>query len=356
MKWSEQRWFLGCDVLTAGHGGIARVARMTARALAGAVERLDMLALHDDGPIEVAGRRSSTVKGSKLAYAARCHEAALNHDVFLYDQVGLARAHPRLPGLRRPYGVWIHGVEVWDHLSAARTQALKRARFVLANSRFTLDKFQQIHGPLQNATVCHLATEQDEPPPPRSQTIATPTALLIGRCDRENFRKGHAEVIRAWDQVVQAIPTAELLLVGGGDGFDHLRSLVSASRVRDRIKVLGFVPEEHMDDIWRRAQLFVQPSWKEGFGLVYVEAMRQGLPVIASRQDAGQEINQDSVTGFNVDLNDFDTLAERIIMLLEDSDLSRQMGEMAQMRWREHFRFSAFNLRLKEALQQVCID
>jgi phosphatidylinositol alpha-1,6-mannosyltransferase len=206
-------------------------------------------------------------RGNRLVYTARCHAAALSHEWFLYDAVGVARAHPRLC---RPYGVWIHGVEVWDSLSPDRARALKGAEFVLVNSQFTLDRFQELHWPLNNAYVCHLATEDDGPPPVNvPQVDGSPTALLIGRSDKDNFRKGHREVIESWAQVVEAIPEAELLLVGGGDGLDLLREVVARSPARDRIRILGFVPEEDMLSIWARAHVFVQPSWKEGFGLVY---------------------------------------------------------------------------------------
>src|SRR4051812_16638488 len=162
--WRQQRWQIGATLLEAGQGGIARVARMTARAMIEAGVATDVLSLLDDAPIEIAGRPTITARGSRLSFAAHCHRAALNHDWFLYDAVGPARAHAKLPALRRPYGVWMHGVEVWNDLSPGRARALRGADFVLVNSQFTLDRFCRLHWPLQNAFVCSLATEEDEPP------------------------------------------------------------------------------------------------------------------------------------------------------------------------------------------------
>lgn len=344
--WRTQRWQIGATVLEAGRGGIARVARMTARTLIGAGARTDLFALADVAPTDISGKRARAFAGSKAHYAAVCHAAALTHDWFLYDAVGPARAHPRLPGLKRPYGVWIHGIEVWDGLSPDRARALRGADFVLCNSQFTLDRFQSLHFPLENAHICNLATEDDALPELMPSFNGPPTALLIGRSDKDNFRKGHAEVIAAWDLVTAKIPEAELLLAGGGDGLDLLREKVAQSPARDRIKVLGFVPEAEIPSLWARAHAFVQPSWKEGFGLVYIEAMRHGLPVIASVHDAGQEVNLDGETGYNIDLNDREALAARIVQLLSNPHNARALGAVGHARWQSHFRFSAFRSRL----------
>lgn len=353
MTWRERRWALPAAVLEPGRGGIARVARMTARAIAeeGADTRLS--ALLDRAPHDVAGRAPHACAGRRGGFVLRCLRDALTSDWFLYDAVGPARAHPRLPGLRRPYGLWIHGVEVWDALTPGRERALRGADFVLANSRFTLDRFEARHFALPNAHVCPLATEDDAPPAPQSGKDGPPTALLVGRADRANFRKGHKEAIAAWPRVTARIPDARLLLVGGGDGLDLLRETVAASPARGNIEVLGFVPEDSMPAIWARSHVFVLPGWKEGFGLVYIEAMRHGLPVIASNRDAGAEVNIDGQTGYNVDPADTDALAARIVELLSDRDEAARLGAAGFARWQAQYRYSAFRGRLAGLLDRV---
>lgn len=348
---SSSRFFLGTTLLAAGRGGISHVARMTAKTLIDHGDKPTILSLLDKKTVTIADQSTFTSKGSRLNYIMRCHLATFFHNKFLYDSVGMARAHPRFFGLQRPYGVWIHGVEVWDSLSADRAKALKGADFVLVNSHFTLNKFQDIHGPLENAHVCWLATEEDEPSCTSTKFNGTPTALLIGRSDKDNFKKGHKEVIESWAAVNAVLPDAELLIAGGGDGLDLLRETVSQSTAKDRIHVLGFVPENEMLNLWAKADVFVQPSWKEGFGLVYIEAMRHGLPVIASLQDAGQEVNVDGETGYNIDLNKPEQIAERLIYLLSHPDKAKIMGKAGQARWNKYFRFGAFRKRLKTILE-----
>jgi phosphatidylinositol alpha-1,6-mannosyltransferase len=93
------------------------------------------------------------------------------------------------------------------------------------------------------------------------------------------------------------------------------------------------------------------PSRGEGFGLTYIEAMRWGLPVIASVHDAGQEINIHGETGLNVDLGSSDALKDAVIELLRDRDLAARMGAAGRQRWRRHFCYSAFRARFSEQLK-----
>jgi glycosyltransferase involved in cell wall biosynthesis len=82
-----------------------------------------------------------------------------------------------------------------------------------------------------------------------------------------------------------------------------------------------------------RAHAFAMPSRQEGFGIVYVEAMRYGLSVTASVHDSGREANLAGAIGFNVDLARRHELSERLIRLLGDIDLAESMGQAGFRRW-----------------------
>jgi len=341
----NSRLFLGASVLTAGHGGIARVARNSARALIETGRDVTLLALSDDAPIDICGRASRLARKSRLRFVAACHRAALDHDAFVYDFLGTARAHPRLPGLRRPYFLWMHGIEVWGDLSAERLSVLRGAERVLVNSAYTLERFQQRHGPLPQAKVCRLGTEEDDPVERAATFEGPPTALIVARMDAGDFYKGHTELIEAWPRVVSVVPDAKLVIVGSGDAKSKVIALAKGSPVAGNIEVKGFLSEAELAQTWRRAHVFAMPSRGEGFGLVYIEAMRYGVPVIASVHDAGQEVNVDGETGHNVDLDRPGALEDCLIELLSDADLASRMGGAGRARWQSAFRYSAFKDR-----------
>ena len=89
-------------------------------------------------------------------------------------------------------------------------------------------------------------------------------------------------LVSIWPRVVSAVADARLVFVGGGPALSALRDLVAQSPAAASIDVVGFAPAHRIDAIWRRTTVLAMPSVEEGFGLVFIEAMRRGVPVITS--------------------------------------------------------------------------
>jgi phosphatidyl-myo-inositol dimannoside synthase len=324
---------------------------MTARALIDHGLEIEILSFLDESPDVFDWQRIRAMRGSKLSFLLGCHLVAPTCQGFVCDYVGVARALPRVWPLRRRYTVWIHGIEVWDQLKPDAHRIIRRAHTVLANSKFTLRTFEQLHGPLCSARVCWLATEADaEVSLKLERRREAPTALMVGRVELGEGRKGHDQVLEVWPHVVASVPGARLVFVGGGTGLSRLVARAATSPVSKSILVKGFVTEQELSTLWREASLFVLPSRQEGFGIVYVEAMRQGLPIIASVHDAGAEINLHGSTGINVDLSDLGNLARAMVDLLTNQDLAAAMGQKARQHWMEQFTYAQFKKRLLATL------
>ena len=107
-----------------------------------------------------------------------------------------------------------------------------------------------------------------------------------------------------------------------------------------------------MEAVWAETSAFAMPSRGEGFGLVYIEAMRHGLPVIGSVHDAAPEVNLEGQTGYNVNLDRPEELPERIIHLLKEPDHAAALGQNGRQRWTEHFCYSAFRNRFSPLLAE----
>jgi phosphatidyl-myo-inositol dimannoside synthase len=338
-----------------GNGGIARVARLMRGVLSdmavaeGLDYRIQVLSDQVNDPPMVAPARVDT--WSRLRFVGGVQRAVLDCSHFIYDFVGMARAHPHIPFCRLPMMTWLHGIDVWENTPSHRIRTARMASLLVANTNYTLSRANRVHNSFINAKVCWLATESDRRPTKPRQIGGPPTVLVVGRMDETRY-KGHSAIIRCWPEVVAAVPDARLTIVGMGPGREQLVQEAACSSAHQSIKLLGFIPDEEIESEWSRATVFAMPSRGEGFGLVYIEAMRHAIPVIASVHDAGSEINLHGVTGFNIDLDRAGELTERIVELLRNQDLAATLGREGQNRWEVHFRYSAFQSRFRSIVSE----
>ena len=337
---------VAAQYLRPGNGGIGEVARVSMKALARRGPTFGHACLEtEDYAVEGAPVRAYC--GSRARFQLALERASLGDVRFLFDFAGTARS-ARLLLPRRPYAVWAHGIEVWDEVRADRRAALERADLVLVNSAYTRDRASPTLGSLRDVRLCRLGAYSDEQPAAKSFD-GPPTALLLGRVE-PGWPKGQGILVSLWPRVVAAVPDARLLLVGKGPALEALRDFARTSPAAANIEIAGFVPETELNSIWSRASLFAMPSLTEGFGLVFIEAMRRGLPVIASQADAGREVNVDEATGFTRDRENQGRLVDAIVALLRDRNLAAKFGAAGAARWRAEFSFSAFERRLTTIL------
>lgn len=341
---------VACQSFEGSKGGIARVCDLTARVAMEAGYPLSLRSVETEGGCFEGAKVWRGYNGSRMGFVLACMGAALRGERILYDQLGTARAHILPSRLARPSGAWIHGIEVWDELRPDRLNAARRMKYMLANSHFTRERatgYDKIFG---SARVCWLATAEDNPPATAAALSGPPVVMIIGRLDNAAY-KGHKELIEAWPAVTDAVPEAELVIVGTGPSLAKHQTLAAQSRAAHHIHVVGFQRDQALIERWKRTVVFAMPSRGEGFGLAYIEAMRWGIPVIASTHDAGQEINIHDLTGLNVDLDRSNELRNALIELLRDRATAARMGAAGQQRWHANFRYSAFRTRFMKELK-----
>jgi len=340
---------IGAQYASPGCGGMARVVRLITRVAADEKLPASLLVAAEKGPIGDIPIPVRCFGGSRAAFLLAAQICGLRAPYFLYDFAGSARAHFFNRVLCRPYAVWIHGAEVWEQARKDYLHVLRGAHTLFASSRYTRDKADRIHGGFERAKVCWPATLEDEPAkigPP----IGPPSALIMAVMAQHY--KGQDILIDVWPDVVRKIPDARLLITGSWYGAEIERAARRSSAAAN-IDVLGFVAEDKLADLWRRATVYAMPSMGEGFGLVYVEAMRHGRPVIASTQDAGCEVNRHGVTGFNIDRSRPGELVQALITLLGDPARARQMGDAGRDLWASEYRYTCFRARLAPMLHEL---
>jgi phosphatidyl-myo-inositol dimannoside synthase len=344
----RQARVLAAVSLDGAGGGVAAVSRLLWRSMQdrwGAHAEL-VTALDTTGALTASRKLhfGSRAIARQLAGSARW---------ILFSHFGLARVQALVPDrLECKYGVFLHGVEVWGDLSESDRRVLRRASLRVANSEYTATRVMSRHPDIGHVSVCPLALPPDALPPTVGATRA-PIVLMVGRMDAGEAYKGHAEAIQAWPRVVRACPGARLVLAGSGDDLPRLNALAAQSGVRETITFTGFLPKPDLEDLYRRASVFLMPSRGEGFGIVYLEAMAHGIPCIGSKHDAAGDVIVEGVTGFLVDQNDQAEIAGRLVALLREPDRARQMGAAGAQRVHDVFTFDRFSARITDLIERA---
>jgi glycosyltransferase involved in cell wall biosynthesis len=162
-----------------------------------------------------------------------------------------------------------------------------------------------------------------------------PDAFLVGNVGRLALQKGQRHLIAAMPLLLERVPRARAIIAGGGDLEDYLRVLASDMGVAERVHVLG--PRKDVPALMHAVDVFVMPSIWEGFGLVLLEAMAAGRPIVASRVATIPEVVADGETGLLVPAGDPLALADALAQLAEDPDRAARMGEAGRERLRRQF-------------------
>jgi phosphatidylinositol alpha-1,6-mannosyltransferase len=174
--------------------------------------------------------------------------------------------------------------------------------------------------------------------------------LVLSRLDP---RKGIDKAIRAFARLDRS--QAELLIAGTGRLEESLKELAKELGVREDVRFLGFVPDEELPALYSSVDLFVLPSEYEGFGIVFMEAMACGTPVIGTDVGGVPTAIDDGESGAIVPRDGIDELAERMDALLSDSSRYGAMVEGARG-WAERHDWTEIASEVNGAYRVVMSD
>lgn len=178
------------------------------------------------------------------------------------------------------------------------------------------------------------------PPPPSGRSLLFVGQLIRGK-GVDLLLRALARVPGPWD----------LVLVGEGNARGRLEALARDLGLSDRCRFTGWVPPSELDALYDGARLVVVPSrWPEPFGMVGLEAMHRGRPVVAFAAGGIPDWCTDGVTGLVAPDRDVPGLAERIARVLADDALAARLGARAAEAARDDFPFDGYLDRLESLL------
>jgi glycosyltransferase involved in cell wall biosynthesis len=215
-------------------------------------------------------------------------------------------------------------------------QAVQSAQAYIAPTTFAGNLSKEIFG-LKNKTVqtIHYGLKLPDFSNTHPNDFEIGTLLYIGTIIR---KKGVLELPEIFKKVVSTYPNAQLILIGSDSPDIQTQSASTWKLVaekfdagtRSKVTYLGKIPYEEVQNHIRKAHVCLFPTFAETLGMVTIESMALQKPVVNSNIGWANELIEDCISGYLVHPQNHDVYAERILALLQDKELARQMGKEAQ--------------------------
>jgi glycosyltransferase involved in cell wall biosynthesis len=225
-----------------------------------------------------------------------------------------------------PYWAIAHGFEAWDIRNSMLRRSLHHADRILSVSRYTRDRL--LHHHLDPVRLLVLPNTFDAD---RFCIAGKPSALLerhrlsadqpiiltVNRLAAGETYHPYDRVLAALPEIRRVIPNVHYVIVGGGGDRPRLEQEIQNRQLQDCVTLAGFIPDEELSQYYNLCDVFAMPSKLEGFGIVFLEALASGKPVLAGNQDGSVDALKGGELGALVDPDDDQDIAQTLIQILQ---------------------------------------
>jgi len=291
--------------------------------------------------------------------------SAVNDDIIIISHINLAIIGLLIKKLNPKCKVWLiaHGIEVWRPLSLIKKLFLKRCDKILCVSNFTKQEVLRLHK--ADPAICSVLNNAIDPFIKLPVTFTKPQYLIdryelqynnpilftLTRLASTEQYKGYDQVIKAVSRLKSQFPDIKYLLSGQYDPKEEIRirTLIATYQLEEQVVLTGFIDEAELVDYFLMADLFVLPSKKEGFGIVFIEALACGLPVICGNADGSIDAIRNGELGKAINVDDLDELEKAITESLK-IPLTEKHRQHLQNECLIHFNEGAYISKLEKML------
>ncbi|MGB3693774.1 MAG: glycosyltransferase family 4 protein [Spirulinaceae cyanobacterium] len=256
-----------------------------------------------------------------------------------------------------PYTVLTYGKEVWEPLPPNQKRALQQAAEIWTISRYSRDRLceaNEIDPQQVKFLYCAIDGEVFTPGAKSPRLITrygleeAKVLMTVARLWSGDIYKGVDVTIRALPKIIEEFPQVKYLVIGRGDDQPRLAKLAEDLGVAERVIFAGFVPTEELVEHYRVADAYIMPS-QEGFGIVYLEAMACGIPVLSGDRDGSADPLQDGHLGWQVPHRNPEAVAQACLEILRGDD-QRCNGVWLRSQSLAKFNYTALQQRLQQLL------
>lgn len=272
----------------------------------------------------------------------------------------------RLLGI--PYITIAHGVEAWNINSLGKQKALQYADKILAVSNYTRERLltEQKLDPskvslLPNTFDSDRFTIQPKPNYLLERyrlTPKQPIILTVNRLSSQESYRGYDRIIEALPQIKKYLPDVHYIIVGKGDDLDRLQQSIKEQNLQDCVTLAGFISDAELPAYYQLCDLFAMPSKLEGFGIVYLEALASGKPVLGGNQDGAIDALCHGELGVLVNPDDVQEIASKIIAILLKKYDHSLLYQPEQLREKviQYFGFEVFQETLASFANKILLE
>jgi glycosyltransferase involved in cell wall biosynthesis len=354
-------------------GGIEKVSKVAGKALYEIAEetggKLSVCSMYDEQQdIDEKYFPSPIFTGfgiKKLKFIVKCVQRGVDNQVVILSHVNLL-----LPGylirLLSPQTRLIligHGIEVWEKFSGFKKLMLHRCDRILTVSHYTADVLKSVNGiPGHKLQVLNNCLDPFLEPPlcekksdhflakykfsKEDMILMTLTRLAA----RERY-KGYDIVIKSLQKLRQTHPMLKYLIVGKYDSQEKARldAIITKAGLEDQVIFAGFVPDEELAGHFNLADIYIMPSEKEGFGIVFIEAMYYNKPVIAGNKDGSVDALLNGRLGLLVNPESLDEVTAAITKMAACKEKYLPDQQLLM----NHFSYPEYKAKWKQMLQSI---
>ncbi|KPL18702.1 MAG: hypothetical protein AMJ92_06855 [candidate division Zixibacteria bacterium SM23_81] len=239
-------------------------------------------------------------------------------------------AAPRSPwSFKADYVDWKVRWAYYNTVRLLEQRALRKLTAIICNSQYTQKELTEQYGlAAERMRVIYMSIDLSRYTfQPRRPEDGAPCVLFIGGNVQ---RKGLPDLIRAAPSILEVFPQTKFVVVGDNQNLAAMMALCEQHRVRESFHFTGWRSHDQIQEDYRRASVFVMPSLMEAFGIVFLEAMASGVPVIGGDVGGIKELIQDGVNGLLVPPRNHRALAGKILHLLQDEQIRRTLIKNAR--------------------------
>jgi glycosyltransferase involved in cell wall biosynthesis len=250
-------------------------------------------------------------------------------------------AAKRLSG--KPLVLHVHATEfdrsgdnINQHVYDIERQGLEAADHIIAVSHYTKDIIIKKYGisPGKITTVHNGVIEYENGKPAVERMLKEKIVTFMGRV---TFQKGPDYFVEAARRVLEKNRNVRFVIAGNGDMMQRMIKRVAELRIGSRFHFTGFLQGEKVDRLLAITDVFVMPSVSEPFGIVPLEALRAGVPVIISKQSGVSEVLKNAI---KLDFWDIEKLSDSITALIRYPAIAKVLArngaaEVANLRWED---------------------